>query len=245
MALTALLAIAIGVVLVTLGAGGSIVTVPVLVYAAGLDPTEAVATSLVVVGAVAVVGVLVRRRSVALRTGLVVGAAGMLGTVPGVWLNHRVPGFVVLLGFAATLLVAAFMMARESGPGCPPRASRWPTLAAGLGVGVATGFFGVGGGFLVVPVLSLLLGLGMREAVATSLLVVVLNSGAALLGHLAYGSIDWVLGGAVTLAALAGALVGLPLASRVSPLALRRGFAVVCVMIAIGMATESLWTLVA
>ena len=101
----------------------------------------------------------------------------------------------------------------------------------------------MGGGFLVVPVLSVLLGLGMREAVATSLLVVTLNSAAGLLGHLAYGSVDWVLGGAVTVAALGGALAGLPVASRVTPLGLRRSFAAVCLVIAISIAAETLWRL--
>lgn len=160
------LALLIGSSLVLLGAGGSIVTVPVLVYAAGLDPHRAAGTSLVIVGLVALAGAIARWRVVSVRTGLLFGALGMIATSPGVWLNHLAPGAVVLAGFALTMLVVAARMIRPVK--VPSRSSLareriLPVLASALAVGLMTGFFGVGGGFLIVPALSLVLGLEMAK----------------------------------------------------------------------------------
>jgi uncharacterized membrane protein YfcA len=224
----------VGLALVTLGAGGSVVTVPVLIYAGGLPPEGAVATSLVVVGAVAVAGVALRHGAVDWRTGLAVGALGMLGTVPGVWLSHRLPDPALRSGFAGVLLAAAAGMAREVGRAAARPRPRGLAVraAAGLGVGVAAGLFGVGGGFLVVPALTLLVGLEVGRAVATSLLVIALNSAAALAGHVAYDAVEWRLGATFTLAALAGAAVSVPLGRRLDPRVVRRAFAAVCVVVA-------------
>ncbi|MEW6270901.1 MAG: sulfite exporter TauE/SafE family protein, partial [Thermodesulfobacteriota bacterium] len=219
------LALLIGSSLVTLGAGGSIVTVPVLVYAAGLDVQHAAGTSLVVVGLVALTGAIARRRLVAVRAALVFGALGTLAAWPGVWLNHHVPGAVVLLGFALTMLVVAARMLRAALRGPRPAAERVDAarlVASGLAVGLLTGLFGVGGGFLVVPALSLVVGLGIAESVATSLLVIALNSAAGLAGHAWYGTVDWQLGARVAAAALLGGLLTLPLARRIAAPALQR-----------------------
>lgn len=231
----------IGVVLITLGAGGSIITLPVLIYAAGLDTHSAVGTSLVVVGLVAVAGALARRRSVVVRTGLLFGGMGMLGTWPGVWLNHRVPGPVVLLGFAATMLVVAALMLRtgkEESRDKPESVGR--AAAVGFGVGIATGFFGVGGGFLIVPALSLLLDLDMVAAVATSLLVIALNCAAGLAGHAAYGAVDWSLGFALAAAALLGAGLAFPVSKRLDGPVLERAFAALVAVVGVAMAIDTL-----
>jgi hypothetical protein len=230
------LALGIGATLVLLGAGGSIVTVPALVYAGGLDAHRAAGTSLLVVGLVAGVGALARRRAVVARTGLVFGAAGMLGATGGVWLNHAVPGAIVMLCFSVTLLLAARRMA--GGAPLSPfggRGGGWRTaLVCGAGVGVATGFFGVGGGFLIVPALTVCLAVEMEAATATSLLVIALNSAAGLVGHAAYGAVDWRLGAGFAAAALAGAALALPLVRRVPTAALRRAFAVTLVVLGLG-----------
>ncbi len=216
----------IGAILVTLGAGGSIVTLPVLVYAVGLDVHQAVGTSLLIVGVIAVVGTLLRRRSVSLRTGLLFGGAGMLGTWPGVWINHRIPSSVVLLGFAATMLIVAGLMMLGRDLDLPAqRPSTTRAMGVGFGVGAATGLFGVGGGFLIVPALSLLLDLGIVEAVATSLLVIALNSAAGLIGHSSYGTVEWELGLALAAAALVGAGLAFPLSKRLSGPTLERALA--------------------
>jgi uncharacterized membrane protein YfcA len=224
------IALMIGASLALFGAGGSIVTVPVLVYVLGLDAHRAAATSLVVVGTVAMAGALAQRRDGNLRLGLLFGAAGAVGAVPGAWINHRVPATVVLLGCALIMLAAAARM----GTGTMGRMGRHeparhvaPVSAAavGIGIGVATGLFGVGGGFLIVPALTLLLGTTMQCAVATSLIVVALNSAAALAAHVVHGAVEWRLGATLTVPALAGAALTLPLARRLRGATVQRGFA--------------------
>lgn len=236
MALGLVLAVGIGAALGVLGAGGAIVTVPVLVYVVGLEAPQAAATSLLVVGLVAAVGVATRWRSVRLRSGLVFGLAGMLGVLPGVWLNHRVAPAVVGATFGGLMLFAALRLLRQ-GQGAPPARGPHPLLAlgAGAGVGFATGFLGVGGGFLIVPALVLLLGLDLAAAAATSLLVIALNCAAGLAGHGASGAVEWRLGIAFGAVALLGAQMALPFAARLPAAALRRGFAAVLLVLGAGM----------
>lgn len=248
MALPLLLALLMGASLVALGAGGSIVTVPLLVYAAGLDAHLAAGTSLLVVGTVALAGALASWRYVAVRSALVFGASGMLAAWPGVWLNHRAPEVVVLVGLGVTMLVVAVRMLAGSGGGTRrlrPQRRTTAMVAGGLAVGLMTGFFGVGGGFLIVPALSLVLGLGMVEAVATSLLVIALNSAAGLVGHLWYGTVDWRLGASLATAALLGAAVALPLVRRIPPVALQRAFAGLLVLVGTGMLAATVRELLA
>ncbi|HWP65139.1 MAG TPA: sulfite exporter TauE/SafE family protein [Candidatus Limnocylindria bacterium] len=243
MTLALALALLIGSSLVLLGAGGSIVTIPVLVYAAGLDPHRAAGTSLVIVGLVALAGAIARWPLVSVRTAALFGALGMVSAWPGVWLNHRAPGAVVLVGFALTMLVVAARMTRAaevaSRQGRPGERMR-PVVLSGLAVGLMTGFFGVGGGFLIVPALSLVLGLEMAEAVATSLLVIALNCAAGLLGHLQYGTVDWQIGASLSAAALLGGVMTLPLARRLSSTALQHAFAGVLAVVGAAMLIETL-----
>jgi uncharacterized membrane protein YfcA len=235
-------AVLIGASLALFGAGGSIVTMPVLVYVVGLDPHRAAATSLVVVGGVALVAAIVQRRAASLRTALLLGAAGAFGAVPGAWINHHVPAPAVLLGFALAMLAAAARLGVASAPAVDGTRGVSPGRAVlvGVGIGVATGFFGVGGGFLIVPALTLLLRVPIRQAIATSLVVIVLNSLAGLAGHLAYGAVDWRLGAALTLAALAGTGAVLPLAGRLRGPVLQRGFAGMLAVLGLGMLAETL-----
>jgi hypothetical protein len=235
-------ALLIGASLALFGAGGSIVTVPVLVYVLGLDPHSAAGTSLVVVGVVAAVGAIVQWRAASLRTGVAFGLAGMLGALPGAWLNHHVPASVVLLGFAATMLAAAGRMGAVTGRARSASSAEVAPMRAillGVGVGVATGLFGVGGGFLIVPALTLFLGVPIRRAVATSLIVIALNSLAGLAGHVAYGGVEWRLGSELTLAALGGAAITLPLARRLTGPALQRSFAGALALLGVVMLLET------
>jgi uncharacterized membrane protein YfcA len=133
------------------------------------------------------------------------------------------------------LLVAAVTMLRR-GPESPTRGSKLSFVQVapvGLGTGVLTGFFGVGGGFVVVPALVLLLGLPLTLAVGTSLLVIALTSGAALAAHLASGSIDWLIATTFTGAAVAGALAGRRVGALVNPQRLGQLFALLLVAIAV------------
>ena len=180
-----------------------------------------------------------------IRTALAFGAAGAVGSLGGTALNRVASSRSILLGFALLLLVAASLMVR--GRGEPRRAEigahgrgLWLRIVpAGLGTGLLTGFFGVGGGFAVVPALSLLLGLPLAVAVGTSLLVIAITSAAALAAHLASGSIDWGVAAAFTVAAVAGALAGARLGGRARPARLAAGFAVLVVGVAIFLVAKS------
>ena len=228
--LTVALATVIGVSLGLLGGGGSILAVPLLVYVAGLPTKEAIATSLLVVGATSAVAVIphLRARRVRWRTGLVFGLAGMAGAYTGGRLAAYIPGSVLLTAFALMMLATAIAMirGRRSNPD-RPAPHELPVLRVvvdGVAVGLVTGLVGAGGGFLVVPALALLGGLPMPVAVGTSLVVIAMKSFAGLAGYLSSVSIDWGLATAVTLAAVAGSLLGARLAGRIPAEALRKTF---------------------
>ncbi|MDG4801304.1 sulfite exporter TauE/SafE family protein [Micromonospora sp. WMMD980] len=230
LALTVAGAVLIGVSLGLLGGGGSILAVPLLVYVAGLPAKEAIATSLLVVGATSAVGVLPHARAhrVRWRTGLIFGLAGMTGAYAGGRLAEFVPASVLLTAFALMMLATAVAMIRGRRPveGRPtPHELPVPrVILDGVVVGLVTGLVGAGGGFLVVPALALLGGLPMPVAVGTSLVVIAMKSLAGLAGYLSSVQIDWRLAGAVTAAAIVGSLIGGRLASRVPEDVLRRAF---------------------
>jgi uncharacterized membrane protein YfcA len=241
MALGLILATLVGIGLGVLGAGGSIVTVPLLVYVVGLDPQHAAATSLLVVGVVSAVGAALRWQSVRARTGVAFGAAGVVGVPPGVWLAHHVPGSILLGGFGVVLLLAATRMLRAGDAAADERGGHPAVaLAGGAAVGFATGFFGVGGGFLIVPALTMLAGLDLSRAAATSLLVIALNCAAGLIGHGAYGVVEWRLGLAFAGVALLAAMLAMPFAARLSSTMLRNGFAAILLVLGTGMLAGSL-----
>ncbi|MFI8256414.1 sulfite exporter TauE/SafE family protein [Streptomyces filamentosus] len=223
----------IGVSLGILGGGGSILTVPILVYLAGQDTKEAIATSLFVVGVTSLAALVPHARAhrVRWRTGLLFGAFSMAGAYGGGRLAEYIPGTVLLVAFALMMLATAFAMLRKPRDG-EKRAAR-PAhrdlplkhiAVEGLVVGAVTGLVGSGGGFLVVPALAILGGLPMGIAVGTSLLVIAMKSFAGLAGHLSGVSIDWGVALTVTVAAVAGSLIGARLAGRIPQDALRKAF---------------------
>lgn len=231
MILAAVLSVLIGVSLGLLGGGGSILTVPILVYALGVDPKTAIATSLLVVGTTSLVAAIqhARRGNVRYRTGLIFGVAGMVGAFGGGILAGFISGTVLLLLFAAIMVATAIAMlrGRRNVEGHAPK-GELPVgriVIDGLVVGAVTGLVGAGGGFLVVPALALLGGLSMPVAIGTSLLVIALKSFAGFAGHVSHVQIDWALTGVVTGAAVAGSFAGARMVSLISPDKLRRGFA--------------------
>lgn len=229
--------LAVGLLLGLVGGGGSILAVPVLVYVLGQPVKAATTESLLIIGTAALVGAAAYARSgrVQIRTGLAFGAAGAAGAIAGTALNRLVSDRALLLAFVPLLLAAAAAMLRR--PPDLPEPGRKLSLVrvapTGLATGVLTGFFGVGGGFVIVPALVLLLGLPITLAVGTSLLVIALTSGAALASHLASGSIDWTIAVAFTGAAIAGALAGRRLGATVSAERLGHLFALLLVAIAV------------
>lgn len=223
------LSLLIGVSLGVLGGGGSILTVPILVYVAGMDPKEAIAASLFVVGVTSAAGVVSHARGgrVRWRSGLVFGAAGLVGAFAGGMLGGRLPGELLLVAFALMMVATSVAMIRGRQVDQTRKHAELPVgrvLLDGAVVGVITGLVGAGGGFLVVPALALLGGLPMSIAVGTSLLVIAMKSLGGLAGYLSSVQLDWGLVSAVTVAAVIGSLVGGRLVGRIPETALRKGF---------------------
>lgn len=230
LALTLALSLLIGVSLGVLGGGGSILTVPILVYVAGMDPKEAIAASLFVVGVTSAAGAISHARGgrVRWRTGLIFGAAGLVGAFLGGILGGHLPGTLLLVLFALMMVATSIAMIRGRKNVDPRRKHAelpvFRVLLDGLVVGLVTGLVGAGGGFLVVPALALLGGLPMSVAVGTSLLVIAMKSLGGLAGYLSAVSLDWGLVLAVTVAAVLGSVVGGRVAGRIPEQALRKGF---------------------
>ena len=228
----------IGLSLGLLGGGGSILAVPVLVYVARVDVHAAIGMSLAIVGGTALAGGLVHARSgrVNLRAGALFGVAGVITAPLGARATHFVAPRLLLLLFAALMLGVGTLMLRGGGE---TRTSRRPhRLAApltGLLVGLLTGFLGVGGGFLIVPALTLLAGLELPAAVGTSLFVIAANSAAGLASHLGQGEMPAGLTAAFTLVAVVGALAGVRLSFRLHPARLRRGFALFVILVGLAL----------
>ena len=235
----------IGLSLGLIGGGGSIITVPLLVYVLGVEPHAAMAMSLAVVGATSLVGCGLHHRNgnVRLQTGLLFAATGMLGAYFGTRLTYMLSDAALLLTFAVLMIVVAVRMLtteQREGDSAHKAAPLLAILAAGAGVGVLTGFLGVGGGFLIVPALVFFGGLGMKEAIGTSLLVITLNCVAGLAGHMQRGEFDWRLTALVTLFAVAGVAVGARLAHRTAPGRLRQWFAWFVLAVAMLLAAKNL-----
>ena len=274
--LTSPLGFLIGLSLGALGGGGSILAVPVLVYAAGLDVRQATTVSLLLVGSAAVVGMVGHHRGGRVRvgTGVAFGAAGIGGSLAGSWLNDQLNPDVLLLAFSGLVLVAAWRMVSHC-PSCtkageqaeldaasvPPHGAgagaatattatitRRPQVdagrvvklvIAGTFVGFLTGLFGVGGGFVIVPALTLLLGLTMPEAIGTSLLVIAINSAVALVPRLAGATIDWSVALPFLVSTIAGVVVGSQVAGKLDPDKSLRAFAVLLVAVAVYTAIQA------
>ncbi len=232
-------AIAIGLSLGLLGSGGSILTVPVLVYLLGQPEKLAIAGSLAIVGAIAAAGSLpyIRSRLVNWRAVVLFGAPGMAGTYIGAWLAAFVSGAFQLTLFAGVMLAASVLMLRPinldkaaSQTAAAPRAV-WKITLDGLIVGIITGLVGVGGGFLVVPALVLLGGLSMRQAVGTSLVIIALKSFSGFYKYLDVLAVegldlDWQIIGLVTVLGIAGSFAGSLIGNLVPQDKLKKGFGI-------------------
>ncbi len=241
--LTVLRALLIGLSLGLLGSGGSILTVPVLVYLLNHDGKAAIAESLAIVGGIALAGAIPygRSRQIDWRNVVFFGVPGMAGTYGGAWLAKFVPGTVQLILFAAVMLLAAWLMFRNSKPAADgtdeprPRHALWKITLEGLAVGVVTGLVGVGGGFLIVPALVLLGGLSMRVAVGTSLVVIALKSFTGFFKYLDVLAdldipLDWGTVGWFVTIGVFGILVGHWIGTKINQRLLQRTFAVFLVL---------------
>ncbi|WP_338887300.1 sulfite exporter TauE/SafE family protein [Rhodococcus sovatensis] len=227
----------IGVLLGLLGGGGSILAVPVLVFALEMGMEQAIPISLIVVGAASAMGAIpkLRAKQVEWRLAGVFAATGIPATFAGSAVGLLLPESVLLAGFAAVMIAAgARTLADRGSTGtacstagsginwrrCAPRA-----IPAGLAVGFMTGLFGVGGGFLIIPVLVLMLGIEMSVAVGTSLVIIVANSAAGLVSHLSGTSVDWAITAAFAGTAIVGSVLAGHFGTRVNTARLQHWFA--------------------
>lgn len=243
----------VGLSLGALGGGGSILAVPVLVYAAGQDPKQATATSLLLVGVASLVGLgpHLRAGRVQVGVGVAVGMAGIGGSVAGSAVNKHLDPDVLLLGFAVLIVIAAWRMLTacptctevgekkallsgdEGGDARVDVGTVLAVLALGTGIGFLTGLFGVGGGFVIVPALTLVLKLSMPQAIGTSLLVIAINSAVALSARIATTTIDWKVTIPFVATAVVGVLVGGRIADRIDAERSLRWFAALLVALAL------------
>lgn len=232
------LAAVAGLLLGLLGGGGSILTVPILVYVFGLEAKRAIAVSLGVVGVVSLFGAIGHWRAgrVNGRVAVLFGGVAMAGTYGGARLAAFVTGPAQLAVFAAAMLVAAASMLRPTQSGiertaASPRPSSLAAASAAFAVGVFTGIVGIGGGFLVVPALVVLVGLPMKNAIGTSLAVIAMNASAGLAGYAGHVDPPWAVMAGFAAAASIGMAAGTSLVGLVPAAALRRAFAVFLVLV--------------
>jgi hypothetical protein len=228
-----------------LGGGGSLLTVPALVYLAGQTPQAAVTTSLVIVGANSMVGAMFHGSNGRLdwKVALTFGAAGMIVSYLSANISRQLPSEILMIAFAILMLGIGLMLllrpAREEVTIHVPK----PVLlvvASGAGVGLLTGLLGVGGGFLVVPAFVMLLGLPVQTAIATSLVVIAMNSLAGFLGHVGNGSFDLIVTLIFTAAGLVGTFSGMKLPKRLSSSKLQKSFAIFVIALALFLLFDNL-----
>jgi uncharacterized membrane protein YfcA len=215
---------AVGSILGLIGGGGSILAVPLLVYFVGVDsPHMAIGTSAVAVAFTALIGLLLHARSgiVKWRCAGVFSVAGVIGAFAGATMAKMVDGQLLLVLFGALMIaVGVIMLVRKPSLGnvdvqlTRATASRMapPLVGIGLGVGLLSGFFGIGGGFLIVPGLVLATGMPLLAAVGTSLVAVTAFGATTAATYHYSGLVDWPLAGLFVLGGLAGGLAGSRLA---------------------------------
>ncbi|MEU2779428.1 sulfite exporter TauE/SafE family protein [Streptomyces sp. NPDC007162] len=235
-----------GVALGALGGGGSVLAVPALIYLLGFTPAAAGAASLVVVTVTSATALVAHARegTVRWRAGALFAAAGIGPAAVGGLVSRHLPAALLNGAFAVLAAVAALRMLRPAGPRSPApapgRASR--VAAAGAGLGAVTGVLGVGGGFLAVPSLVNVVGLRMRAAVGTSLLVITINSLTALAARTGSAAdVDWSAVGPFAGAAVLGAWDGRRLAARLSAGTLQRLFAHALLAVAVFMLADAVF----
>ncbi|MEV7652876.1 sulfite exporter TauE/SafE family protein [Streptomyces anulatus] len=225
----------IGLALGALGGGGSVLAVPALIYLLDFSPTSATTASLIIVTATSATALYAHTRdgTVAWKTGALFAAAGVVPAFLAGAAAGRLPAVALTLAFGLIAALSALRMLRPSGAEPPDRIRPGRAAGAGAGLGAVTGFLGVGGGFLAVPALVSVLGLRMRQAVGTSLLVITVNSLAALTARTGTGAdLRWEVIAPFTGAAILGAWDGKRLASKITGRTLQKIFAFVLLGVA-------------
>ena len=234
----------IGVVLGLLGSGGTMITLPVLVYVAGVPASEAVGMSLVVVGGTSLAGSLMQYRggNLDLRAALIFAATGMAGAYGCARFTHLVSQPLLLTFFSAIMIGVGAALLRKRHATTAPSGERsvLRCAAAGAAMGGLTGFLGIGGGSLIVPALVWFAGLDIRKATATSLAVIALNSLAGLAGQIGQVHFDWRMALGLLCAATVGMAAGIAAKGRLSEHAIRKAFALAVFLLGLAMAWQNI-----
>jgi hypothetical protein len=233
-----LLATLIGFSLGIMGGGGSILTVPILVYVLNLDAKLSIALSLAIVGVTSIVGVVnhFRAGNVNLKVAAIFGPIAMVGTFLGAKISKLMSGEAQLILFAIIMLMASYFMikGRKEVEADENKKLNIPLLGAqAIVVGIITGLVGVGGGFMIVPALVLLTGLSMKMAVGTSLFIIALNSFSGFAGYLGMFDFDWVFLAKFSGASIVGILIGSQLVQFISQRMLKKSFGVFLIFMGI------------
>ncbi|MEP6583927.1 MAG: sulfite exporter TauE/SafE family protein [Ginsengibacter sp.] len=234
----------IGISLGLIGGGGSILTVPVLVYLFSINPVLSTSYSLFIVGSTSLIGAIdnYRKNLVRVKVALLFGLSSIttvfitrkfliplipekLFTISGFTVTHS---FITMILFAALMIMAANAMIRNGSHITKEKTNGDVNLVIllsyGVAVGLATGILGAGGGFLLIPTLVIFVGLPMKEAVGTSLLIIALNSLIGFTGDLGHFAIDWIFLTTITLIAITGIIIGGLLNKKVKGEKLKKGF---------------------
>lgn len=229
-----LLAIFIGLSLGLLGGGGSILTVPILVYAVGMEAKLSIALSLAIVGATSLLGVYghYRKQNVDLKVAAIFGPFAMAGTYGGARLSVFFSGQTQLIMFALIMLIASVFMlrGRKDTEGVEKELNYFLIGVEGIVVGIITGLVGVGGGFMIVPALVLLTGIPMKKAVGTSLLIISLKSFSGFFGYIGMVEIPWTFLAMFILFSGGGIFLGTWLVQFVSQKNLKKTFGIFLIL---------------
>ncbi|MFF2502955.1 sulfite exporter TauE/SafE family protein [Streptomyces sp. NPDC058067] len=232
----------VGLALGGLGGGGSVLAVPALTYLIGMPPAEAIAASLIIVTLTSITALTGHARdgNVVWRTGLLFAAAGIVPAMLAGTAAGHLPQAGLTIAFAVVAGLAALRMLRPASAPAAGEVRPVKAGAAGAGLGAVTGLLGVGGGFLAVPALARVLNLPMRRAIGTSLLVITINSIAALGARAGTGiHLDWSVIAPFTGAAILGAWDGKRHAQRLSGNTLQRLFAYALLTVAAFMLADA------
>lgn len=234
------LALLIGGSLGLMGGGGSILTVPVLVYALGMGAKESIALSLAIVGSTSLIGSIshFKAGNINVRVALIFGPVAMAGTFLGAKLSVYLSGATQLIIFAIVMLVASYFMFKgkkqlEGEDQTDKPLNYTLIIAEGIFVGILTGIVGVGGGFMIVPALVLLAHIPMKEAIGTSLIIIALKSFAGFVGYMGTITVDWAFLGQFCIFTIIGILAGSHFVKYISQEKLKKMFAVFLVIMGI------------
>jgi uncharacterized protein len=232
-----LLGASVGATLGLIGAGGAILAVPGLVAVLGLSATAATTSSTIIVGSAALAGALRRRNTgtVDVKIGLTFSAIGIVGTFIGTLLLRVIPENLIMIAFAVIMFGAGYAMCCRENPEPKVEKPKWQSVViAATFVGILTGLFGIGGGFMIVPALILFLRVPTRVAAGTSLVAITANSLLAFVMRYEFWDQIPVLEIAVfTVSAISASLILSPIAAKLNAKILQKIFSLVIVLVAI------------